>query len=323
MKLTMNNSSQIIDKIDGPILITGAGGFIGSNLTRRIAAERSDVHVIVRNESNLRRIKDILPHITVHRADLTDRDDVFLKIGKIQPKTIFHTAAYGVHSFQEETEKIEAMNLHGTINLLDACLKSGFSIFINSGSSSEYGTKDEPMKETDILTPDSDYAVFKAAATHHCQHLARSKKIPVITLRPFSVYGQFEESTKLIPTLISSLLNNTCPPLVSPDTARDYIFIDDVVDAYLIASQKPELSGEIFNIGSGRQTTLKEIVDLSIRLTGAAIEPRWGTMNQRSWDRNTWQADISKAKSILNWSPKTDLKEGLTKTMNWIKSDGN
>ncbi len=319
----MNNISQIIDEMDGPILITGASGFIGANLARKIAKTRDDVHIIVRNGSNLRRIEDMLPQITVHRADLSDRNDIFLKIGEIQPKTIFHAAAYGVHSFQNETEKIETANLHGTINLLDACVKSGFKIFINTGSSSEYGTKNKPMKETDLLTPNSDYAVFKAAATLYCQHLARSKKIPIITLRPFSVYGQFEESTKLIPTLIRSFLDGTCPPLVSPDTARDYIFIDDLVDAYLIASQKPELGGEIFNVGSGKQTTLKEIVDLSIRLTGAAVEPEWGTMSPRIWDHNMWQADISKIKSILDWSPKTDLKEGLARTIDWIESDGN
>lgn len=177
------------------------------------------------------------------------------------------------------------------------------------------------MKETDLLEPNSQYAVFKAAATYYCQYLAKSKKMPIITIRPFSVYGQYEESTRLIPTLINSLLNNTCPPLVSPDTARDYIFIDDMVDAYLAASQRPDLGGEIFNIGSGKQTTIKEIVDLSTCLTGANVKPKWGTMEQRIWDQNIWQADISKARSMLNWSPKNNLEEGLTKTISWLKDN--
>lgn len=311
----------MINSIEGPILITGASGFIGSNLTRKIAAERSDVNILIRTESDPWRIKDVLPRIALHRADLTNREDIFAIIGKIKPKTIFHLAAYGVHSAHDDAKKIEAINLHGTMNLIDACAEFGFKIFVNTGSSSEYGVKKMPMKETDALEPNSDYAIFKAAATQYCQSLAKSKKLPIITIRPFSAYGPYEESTKLVPTLINSLLSNTCPPLVSPDTARDYIFIDDVIDAYLLAGQRPDLGGEIFNIGSGKQTTIKEIVNLSIRLTKASVKPKWGTMENRARDQNIWQADISKAKSMLGWSPKNNLEEGLTKTINWLKAD--
>lgn len=313
----------MINNIESPILITGSSGFIGSNLTRKLADKHSDIHILVRKEAKLWRIADILPKITVHYIDLVDRDDVFSCVKKIKPKTIFHLAVYGAYPFQKDIKKIEAITLHGTMNLLDACIESGFRAFINTGSSSEYGFKTKPMKETDFLEPNSHYAVFKAAATYYCQYLAKSKKLPIITIRPFSVYGPYEEPTRLIPTLINSLLSNTCPPLVSPDTARDYVYIDDMIDAYIAASQKTDLVGEIFNIGSGKQATLKEIVDLAILLTKATIKPKWGTMEQRIWDQNIWEADISKAKTMLNWSPKNNLQSGLTKTINWLKNNIN
>ncbi|MDE2001734.1 MAG: NAD-dependent epimerase/dehydratase family protein [Patescibacteria group bacterium] len=309
----------MIDDIAGPIVITGASGFIGSNLVRRMAESRSDIHAFIRSGSDLWRLADLLPKITVHSIDLTDRRDVFDRIRIIKPKTVFHAAAHGVHSFQKDSDKIGAVNLRGTKNILDASIKSGFEIFINTGSSSEYGLKNEPMKETDSLEPRSPYAISKAAATAYCQNMSSLMKLPIITLRPFSVYGPYEAPTKFIPTLLNALLGNTCPPLASPGIARDYIFIDDLVDAYLTASLRPDLGGEIFNIGSGKQTTLKEVVELAIRLTGADIKPKWGTMKPGEWDATVWQADISKAKSMLRWRPKNTLEEGLIKTINWMK----
>lgn len=309
----------MIEGLKGPILITGASGFVGANLARAIAALRPDIHLLIRNEAKLWRLTDVLGKMTLHRVDLTDRSGVFACVAELKPRTIFHLAVHGAYPSQKDVAQIEATTLHGTINLLEACVEPGFDIFINTGSSSEYGFKSEPMMETDLLEPNSYYSVFKAAATHFCQYLAASKKLPVITLRPFSVYGFFEEPTRLVPTLIRSLLAGTCPPLVSPDTARDYVFIDDMVEAYLAAAQHPEYGGRVYNIGSGRQTTLREIVETAVRLTGAEVTPVWGSMEQRIWDQNIWQADISRAKAELNWSPRTSLEEGLSRTMAMLK----
>jgi nucleoside-diphosphate-sugar epimerase len=308
--------------LKGPILVTGASGFIGAVLVRRlVAAGRADVHVLLRDTAKTWRLEDILPKLHVHRVDVTDRAGVLACVQEVKPRTIFHLAVYGAYPAQKDVALIEATALHGTMNLLDAAETVGFDAFINVGSSSEYGFKNAPMKETDVLEPNSHYAVFKAAATNYCAYEAVSKKLPVITVRPFSVYGPYEEPTRLVPTLLGQLLQGTLPPLASPDIARDYIYVDDFVDACLVATTHPEFGGQIFNAGSGRQTTLKEIVDLAISLVGASVTPEWGTMGARIWDQKVWVADVSKAKEKLGWEPRTDLATGLTQTIAWLKAN--
>ncbi|MFA4871769.1 MAG: DegT/DnrJ/EryC1/StrS family aminotransferase [Patescibacteria group bacterium] len=309
-------------KISSPILVTGGSGFIGANLVRRlIEDENNEVHLILRNESDTWRLSDILDKVKVHRVDLVEREKIFEAVREIKPKTIFHLAVYGAYPFQKESSKIKTVNLDGTINLIEAGREVGFDIFINTGSSSEYGFKNEAMKEIDRLEPNSHYAIYKAAATMLCQYLAQQENLPIITLRPFSVYGPYEEPTRLISKLVVSLLNNICPPLVSPKTARDYIYIDDVIDLYLAAAKRPELAGEIFNMGRGQQVDLEEIVATAIKIIGADVEPKWGTMPSRNWDQNIWQADISKTVKLLDWQPKNDLETGLKKTISWFRDN--
>lgn len=309
-------------KINGPILVTGADGFIGTNLVRRLIKDgKNDIHIVLKDDLNKWRISDILDRVKVHYVDLTDNNSVVDMVQKVKPKIIFHLAAYGAYPFQKEINSIRAVILNGTMNLVLACQEVGFNVFINTGSSSEYGFKKEPMKETDILEPNSHYAVFKSAATLFCQYEAISKKLPIITLRPFSVYGIYEEPTRLVPTLITRFFKNECPPLVDPNTARDYIYIDDVVDLYILTATRPELGGKIFNMGTGKQSTLKDIVDIAINLTGAKVEPQWGSMESRIWDQNIWLADMTKTQKAFNWQPKNDLRMGLTKTIEWFRNN--
>ena len=220
------------------------------------------------------------------------------------------------------TATVGLANMTGTVNLVEACLEAGFESFINTGSSSEYGFKDHAPAETELVEPNSHYAVAKAAATLYCGFIARTRNVRVQTLRLYSVYGPWEEPTRLIPTLIVRGLRGELPSLVDPTVARDFVYTEDVCSAYLAAAADSDApAGAIFNVGTGRQSTLQSLVDIVRRLLGVAEEPTWGSMPSRSWDTSTWVADISAARQELNWTPGRSLEAGLAETVKWFRSN--
>ncbi len=306
-----------------PILITGSTGFIGSNLTHSLVSKGYEVHLIIREQSNLWRLTDIVQKVKIHYSDLLEFDSVRLIVDKIKPKTIFHLATYGAYSYQNEMDTIKLVNLDSTINLIKICANYNFSIFINTGSNSEYGFKEHPMRESDSLEPNSYYSVFKSASTLFCQFESISKQLPIVTIRPFHVYGPYEEPTRLIPTLITNLLHNTCPPLVGPNIKRDMIYIEDVIDFYIMLASKSLNIGKIYNIGSGIQSSIKEIVDITRKLMNSNVSIQWNTMDNRQWDSENWCADMSLVQKIYNWKPKNNLYQGLLKTILWYQKNIN
>lgn len=304
------------------ILVTGATGFIGANLVHSLVDKGYEVHIFLREASDTWRINNIISKVSKHYCDLTDRNKVNETIAEIKPQIIFHLATYGGYPFQKDSIKIIDTNFIGTVNLLSACVNNGFECFVNTGSSSEYGVKDKPMSESDILEPINDYGVAKAASTLYCQSVARRYSLPVFTLRLFSPYGYYESPTRLIPYLITSCLQNKEVSLSRPDVVRDFIFIDDVIDAYfrLIEESKNLKPGDIFNIGSGKQYNLKEVFEIISKLTGYVKKPHWGKVNERESDiAKVWKADISKSNSFLNWIPRYSMEEGLKKTKEWFE----
>ncbi len=303
------------------ILITGATGFIGANLVHRFLNTGAEIHIFTRPTSNKWRIRNILNDVNEHSVDLLNYDKLKTVISSIKPHIIFHTAIYGGYAFQNDTNKILETNFMGTVNLINACTKIEFELFVNTGSSSEYGVKSKPMRESDLLCPINDYGVSKAAATLYCQSVARKEKREIVTLRLFSPYGYYEEPTRLIPSVIKSCLLGENPKLTSPDSVRDFNFVEDVIDAYMQVLGIPDISGEIFNIACGEQHSVDEVVNLIIKLTGNKVIPQWGNLSNPRTEPSMWVADISKAKKTLNWQPRYSLEEGLKKTVNWFEKN--
>jgi dolichol-phosphate mannosyltransferase len=303
-------------------LVTGAGGFVGANLVRRLLRDGHRVDALVRPGSDAWRLKDLVGDAEVAEVDLLDGDAVERALRDAAPDRVFHLAAHGAYSWQRDLEAILATNVVATARLVEASLAAGVEAFVHAGSSSEYGFQDHPPREDELPEPNSAYAVGKAAATLYCGFAGRREGRRVSTLRLYSIYGPWEEPGRLVPTLVERGLAGELPPLVAPETARDFVYVDDAVDAFVRAAEAPELEpGAVLNVASGRQTTLREVVDAARRVLPIAAEPEWGTHEARDWDATTWVGDPSAAETALGWRASTPLDEGLRRTAEWMGAE--
>jgi len=303
------------------ILITGVAGFVGANLARFFVKKNFQVYGLVKKETNLWRIQDLGKDINLQFDDLSEFRKLHRTIKKIDPNYIFHLAAYGSYPEQIDIKKMINTNILGTYNLLLATEDISYDCFINTGSSSEYGFKNKPMRETDVLEPVSFYGATKSTATLICQLFAKQFNKPIITFRLFSVYGSYEEPTRLIPTAIKAAITGQPLRLTPGSESRDFIYIEDVITAYAKAINKKGLGrGEILNIGTGKQYTNIQAAEIILNYCNNNLKIKIGTYKSRPWDTNFWVADISKAKFLLGWQPKYTLKEGLQKTYSWFRT---
>jgi nucleoside-diphosphate-sugar epimerase len=305
-----------------PVLVTGASGFVGACLVRRLLEEGFEVHVLLRAEARCWRLVDIMPRLHAHCANVLDAVEVADVLHTVRPQTVYHLATFGAYESQADARRILETNILGTYNLLEASVAAGVRLFVSTGSSSEYGFKSEPMAESDRLEPNSFYAVAKAAQTHLCSLLAQRREMAVVALRLFSVFGPWEEPSRLFPTLLRRALADQPLEMTSPDTARDFVYVDDIVDALLALERLELLSGEVLNLGSGKQTTLGELVDTVRTVLGSRSEVRWGAMPARHWDAHCWVANMDKTAERLGWRPRVALPEAIGRMARWIKAQG-
>jgi len=301
------------------VFITGATGFIGSNLTHRSLERGAEVFINIRKTSDTWRIRDILDEVDVIPVDITEYAKLKDFLKEIRPDIIFHTATYGGNAEQKNTEKIIETNIIGTVNLVQCCREIDINLFVNTGSSSEYGNKDTAMTESCLLEPVTEYGASKAAETLYCQTIAVTENLPIVTLRLFSPYGRYEQKSRLVPSVILAALQKINPRIASRQFVRDFIFIDDVLDAYEAVIDSKNTSGKIFNIGSGQQHSVGEVVDIIVGLLGNEVTYEVGM--QQAWrnEPRFWQADIQRAKAELDWEPKYSLGKGLAATIDWFK----
>lgn len=303
------------------VLITGGAGFIGTNIVNKlINLKYSNINLIVKDSTNLQRLKNTLSKINIHKADLLDKEGLQKIVNKVKPSVILHLATYSEYKDQEVSLKMTDINIKGTLNFLMSTKNINYDIFINTGSSSEYGIKKRPMKESDILEPVSFYSATKASATLLCQVFAKEYNKPIVTLRPFSVYGPYEDKKRFIPTIVRAIFKNKPIKLTSGNQRRDFIFVEDVVDIYIkTISHGSKLRGQILNMGTGKEYSNDEVVKTLFRITSKSVKIIKGAYPKRIWDASHWVADISKTKRLLNWKPNNSLLDGLKKTYEWYK----
>ena len=287
-------------------LVTGATGFIGSHLVRRLVREGLEVHALCRRSSDFWRLPDVLPEIRTHDVDLADGRALKTLLKEVRPNDVFHLASATVVAGAEAVPfDLVSTNLAGTINLIEACDDLDLRGFVCTGDSFEYSPSAEPLSESGPCEPEGLHGITKLAATLYARAKARSKGRPIVTLRLFSTYGPADNPRRLVPRVISGALSGTPILLSRPEIARDWIYVDDVISLYVEAARRAsQLGGEVFNAGTGRKVDLQAIVGTILRILSAPKH-----------DDHPWIADMRNTFERFSWRPGISLEEGLKRTI--------
>jgi UDP-glucose 4-epimerase len=300
-------------------LVSGAAGFIGAVLARRLLAAGHPVTLLTSPGGDDWRVEQLRADAELLAVDLRDAEAIAAAVRRARPDWVFHLAAHGAYSWQGSLARMIETNVAGAANLVEAALDGGAQAIVSAGTSSEYGLQDHAPSERELPEPNSAYAVTKAAATLYCGWIARSRGAAVTTLRLYSAYGPWEEPRRLVPTLVAHGLEGRLPPLVDPATARDFVYVEDVADAFLLAAERARPGeGAVYNVGSGVQTTLGELVEAARRVLAIAARPDWGSHPPRGWDTDVWVADPCRIAAELGWRARTPIEDGLAATAAWL-----
>jgi nucleoside-diphosphate-sugar epimerase len=308
------------------VLITGATGFIGSHLTRRLIQVGFELGIIKRRSSDPWRIIDVPDKIVCFDIDLRNAQEVLNTVLHFKPDAIFHLASYYIgEPSSEEISLIVDTNLLGVINLLDAAKESPLKLFVNTSSCFVYKENMHPMGEEAGLNPVNLYGLTKLQAEEACSFYAKQYGLPIITFRLFSPYGPADHERRLIPYVIMSLLNNQKPKLTTGMQRWDFIYVEDIINAYFKLLSLPLFpkKHEILNVGTGYAVSVKELVTRLAQIMGKDSDLEWGTLPHRK--NEVWHlcADINKIQNLLGWKPKVQMMdEGLNRTIAWYKNRG-
>jgi len=315
----MNQSDFSADvlSLPGPILVTGAGGFVGSHLLKNLIEIRDDVFGTTRTSDSWRlKALGISSSIEIN---LTDKVRLRALLENIQPKVVFNLVAYGAYSNQNVIGLTYEVNI-GVVETLSEWCASNNSILIQAGSSSEYGTNCAAPLETDCCLPNSRYAVSKLAATNLLAHLSDSTGLVSAVIRLYSIYGPLEDPTRLVPTLIRNGLNLELPEFASQEITRDFVYVDEAVRAFVkvgVHLSKNQMF-EIFNVATGVPTSMAEVANSAKSLFGIGRAPIFRD-NFRKWDLSNWFGNAGKIKSVVGWTYSVQFIDGLKRTVDWYK----
>lgn len=309
------------------ILVTGAGGFIGSHLAERLVELGADVRVLVHyNALGARGWLDTSPFedkMEIIAGDICDRDSVR---NVVQGREIvFHLAALIAipYSYHAPASYVRT-NIEGTLNVLQSSRDHGIERILHTSTSEVYGTaRYAPIDEGHPLQGQSPYSASKIGADKIAESFFLSFETPVITVRPFNTFGPRQSARAVIPTIITQLLAGENVRLGNLQATRDLNYVSNTVDGFIAAAEAPDNLGKTINLGSGREVSIRDLAGLIAQLMDKPINIIEETLRLRPSGSEVERliADNSLANSVLAWKPHTTLEEGLKLTIDWLREN--
>ena len=308
------------------MLVTGAGGFIGSHLTERLVSEGAKVRALVRyNSRNSRGWLDesaAASEIAFLPGDV--RDPAFVERAVAGADVVFHLAALiGIPYSYEAPYSYVDVNVTGTLNILQAALKSGATKVIHTSTSEVYGTaRQVPISESHPLQAQSPYSATKIAADKLVESFAVSFGLPAVVVRPFNTFGPRQSERAIIPTIIAQLLSGSRRlRLGNLSPTRDLNFVSNTVDGFLAAATKDAALGRAIHFGTGREISIGDLAALIARLcdVDATVEEDAARARPAGSEVERLIADGSLAETLLGWRPAVSLEDGLARVIDWMR----
>ena len=308
------------------VLVTGAGGFIGSHLVERLINEGAQVRAFVRYNSRgdpglLRQLPvEATAKIELVPGELRDRGAMWEAVKGCE--IVFHLGALISipYSYRHPAEVAET-NFMGTLNALMACRELGVERLVHTSTSEVYGTALRvPIDEGHPLQGQSPYSASKIGADKLVESFACAYELPVVTVRPFNTYGPRQSARAVIPTIITQALVNHHIRLGNLNTLRDFTYVDDTVDGFLCAAEAKDVVGRVFNLGTGQEVRIGDLAQKIAHKIGHPVNLLTDTERLRPEKSEVMRllSDNSLARKDLGWSPTVSLDEGLDKTIAWI-----
>jgi len=308
------------------VLVTGAGGFIGSHLTELLAAAGAEVRAFVRYTSRGDHgwLEQVAPEtaeaIEVFRGDLANPEAVRSAVSGCE--VVFHLGALIPipYSYRHPREFVTA-NVEGTLNVLEAAREQELERIVHTSTSEVYGTAQRvPIDEEHPLHPQSPYAATKVAADQLALSYQRSFETPVVIVRPFNTYGPRQSARAVIPTIVAQALARDVVELGSTDPTRDFLYVEDTAAGMVACAEAAGVEGEVVNLGTGGEISVGELAERILREVGRDVTLSVDADRLRPPDSEVERlvADTSKARRLLAWEPTVELDDGLRRTIEWL-----
>ena len=302
-------------------LVTGGAGFIGSHIVEKLTAENHYVRVLDNFSSGrVSNLKGFINKIDLVRGDICSKATCVKATRGID--FVLHQAALrSVPKSMREPYRYNEVNINGTLNMLEASRENKVKRFVLASSSSVYGDVDKfPEKETFVPNPISPYALTKLTGEYYCGIFSAHYKLPTVALRYFNVFGPRQalddEYAVVVPKFINCMLKNEQPPIYGTGKqSRDFTFVSNVVNANLKAIRNKSLKFGVFNVASGKDYSVLEMVAILNNILKKNIEPVF--LNKRPGDVFRTSADLSRANKILGFKPNVDFTRGLVITVDY------